>query len=90
MDTGEKIFIGLLSLICVLLMAALGMSVGASGTADFCYVGTTQGGHGMLYEAEAHRPWRADLTLGYSTSLDGAVEIARKAGCTTLFTGGKP
>lgn len=88
MDTWDKLFMGLIAAIVALGMFFFVMCAKADGKSDFCYVGTAGSDRGasQLYEATAHRPWRPDVVIGYATTLDGAVQMAKTAGCTKLYT----
>jgi hypothetical protein len=68
------------SLLAVFILVAIFMSATASGRADFCYVTSAQP-KGMVWEVEAHRSWRPDLSLGLFPSYEAAKRAGEAFGC---------
>jgi hypothetical protein len=63
----------------------------ASGQPDYCMVYAESGPQVLkedgskvqstVFKIQAHRPWRSDVILGESKTLDDAVESTKKLGC---------
>ena len=84
----EWLGVGLLALVTSLLLTVLVLCARADGRADFCYIGGTKATEGkprLYWYAEAHRPWRPDVNLGYFDTQAEAIAAARTAECR-LYT----